>query len=171
MEVFKKQGYNRVVFKKEIVEIDRLLQTEKKISINSIAILVDRFKRSSILEQQTRLSDSIESAFYEGKGKCTIQIEDETVKQYRFSHLFELDGMQFEKPSVNLFSFNNPYGACPTCGGLGLIDGIDPDLVIPNKTLSVFEGAVACWRGQNCQSGRIILVEKQQKLDSPSPCY
>ena len=167
LEVFKKQGYNRVVFKKEIVEIDRLLQTEKKISINSIAILVDRFKRSSILEQQTRLSDSIESAFYEGKGKCTIQIEDETVKQYRFSHLFELDGMQFEKPSVNLFSFNNPYGACPTCGGLGLIDGIDPDLVIPNKTLSVFEGAVACWRGQKLSEWKNYFIRKATKIGFP----
>ena len=78
--------------------------------------------------------------------------------------------MQFEKPSVNLFSFNNPYGACPICGGLGLIDGIDPDLVIPNKTLSVFEGAVTCWRGQKLSVEENILSEKQQN-GFPSPCY
>ncbi len=95
---------------------------------------------------QFRLADSVQTAFYESQGDCIVELCGRWRKNACFSDRFELDGMQFEEPSVNLFTFNNPYGACKTCEGFGQVLGIDPDLVIPDKSLSVYEGAVAPWR-------------------------
>ncbi len=167
LEIFKKQGYSRVMLGETLVDIDYLLTSKKTSKKTPIYILIDRFKKNYISEQLSRLADSIETTFYEGKGKCTIQVETEKVFQRHFSNLFELDGMHFETPSVNFFGFNNPYGACPTCGGLGLIDGIDPDLVIPDKTLSLFEGAVACWRGEKLQGWKEYFIKKSSKIGFP----
>lgn len=116
-----------------------------------------------------RLKDSVSTALAEGKGVCVIQTEDESasVSQKTFSNRFEADGITFEEPSVNLFSFNNPYGACKTCLGTGMIEGVDPDLVIPNRNLSVADGAVACWHGDVLGEWNRQFMKQALKLDFP----
>ncbi len=167
LEVLKQQGFSRIIYNKELKEIDDVLAG--KVSKNAdIHILVDRFKASKITDNMARLSDSIETAFYEGKGCCVVQYESEgKIKRSKFSNLFEMDGIGFEEPSVNLFSFNNPYGCCKTCGGTGMIEGIDPDLVIPDRTLSVFDGAVVCWRGQVMNEWRDWFIRQASKEGFP----
>ncbi|MBO4654809.1 MAG: excinuclease ABC subunit UvrA [Bacteroidales bacterium] len=167
LEILKQQGFSRVVYNKEMKEIDELLAG--KVSKNAdICILIDRFKSERIEDNMARLCGSIETAFYEGKGCCIIQYDTEDKsKRAKFSNLFEADGIVFEEPSVNLFSFNNPYGCCKTCGGTGTIEGIDPDLVIPDRTLSVYEGAVVCWRGQVMAEWKDYFVRQAGKAGFP----
>ena len=111
------------------------------------------------------MADSIQTAFYEGDGVCNVVVQGEGM--FSFSDKFELDGITFEEPSVNFFSFNNPYGACKTCEGFGHVLGIDHDLVIPNKTLSVFEGAIAPWKGEKMGQWLDMLVRKGIQFDFP----
>lgn len=119
---------------------------KEKAATASTFILVDRIVTKEFDEDDIhRLSDSIGTAFYEGEGEMYLSVDDKFI---HFSNKFELDGIQFEEPVPNLFSFNNPYGACPVCEGFGMVLGIDPDLVIPDKRLSVYEGAVAPWKGE-----------------------
>ncbi|MCQ2285448.1 MAG: excinuclease ABC subunit UvrA [Bacteroidales bacterium] len=160
LEILKKQGYSRVVIDKELKYIDDVL-SQKKISKNAVIfVMIDRFRAALLAENEVRVAGSIETAFYEGKGNCSIQVENETkVTVHHFSNKFERDGITFEEPSANLFSFNNPYGACPTCGGLGHIEGVDMDLVIPDRSLSVFEGGVACWHGDKLNEWRKLFVK------------
>ena len=167
LEILKQQGFSRVLYNKEMKEIDELLAG--KVSKNAdICILVDRFKSDRIEDNMARLCGSIETAFYEGKGNCIIQYEaDGKIKRTKFSNLFEMDGIGFEEPSVNLFSFNNPYGCCKTCGGTGTIEGIDPDLVIPDRTLSVYDGAVVCWRGQVMNEWKDYFIRQASKAGFP----
>lgn len=167
LEILKQQGFSRVVINKELQEIDDLLKG--KISKNAdICVLIDRFKSDKIGENMARLSDSIETAFYEGKGTCIIQYEKEgTIKRSKFSNTFEADGIQFEEPSVNLFSFNNPYGCCKSCSGTGMIEGIDPDLVIPDRSLSVYDEAVVCWHGQVISEWKDYFIKKASKVGFP----
>ena len=129
--------------------------------------LLRRFKSEKIADNIARLTDSIQIAFSEGKGVCVIQTEGENVSQKTFSDLFEADGMSFEEPSVNLFSFNNPYGACKTCSGTGMIEGVDPDLVLPDKTLSVANDAVACWHGDVLSEWKRQFIRQASRLDFP----
>ena len=110
-------------------------------------LLVDRMVVKDFDEDENhRMADSIGTAFYEGEGDVILEINGEKILS--FHNKFELDGIHFEEPVPNLFSFNNPYGACPTCEGFSQVLGIDPDLVIPDKRLSVYEGAVAPWKGE-----------------------
>ena len=141
LQIYLQQGFTRIVLGKEILRIEDY--TPKK--GERPALLIDRLTVSS-KEAETRLLDSAETAFYEGNGSCMLQFMDEE-EPHRFSIRFEADGIEFEEPSEQLFSFNSPIGACPDCEGFGRIVGIDEDLVIPNKTLSVYDGAVFCWRG------------------------
>lgn len=166
--ILQQQGYSRLVYNKEIVDIDDFLSGRKRSKAAGLYILIDRFKASSAEDMRARIAGSVESAFCEGKGTCALQIEqDEKVKLKTFSNLMEMDGIHFEEPSVNLFSFNNPYGACPSCGGTGMVEGIDPELVIPNPTLSVFEGAVACWHGDKLSEWKTYFIKNAVKLDFP----
>lgn len=134
-------------------------------------LLVDRIvvKAPAAIEvdedDQHRLSDSIGTAFYEGEGNVYVEVDGEKI--LHFNNRFELDGMTFEEPSPNLFSFNNPYGACPTCEGFSLVLGIDEDLVIPNKLLSVYEGAVAPWKGEKLGKWRESFIKGARKFDFP----
>jgi len=131
-----------------------------------IEILIDRAAVNANDEDLTfRLSDSVQTAFFEGHGDCTVYVEGE--KKVSFSDKFELDGMHFTEPSINLFSFNNPFGACRTCEGFGKILGIDEDLVIPDKSLSVFEGALAPWRGEVMSEWAKPLIKNGIKFDFP----
>src|SRR5690606_10078564 len=118
----------------------------KKKSVDGLLeIVVDRVRLDHSEETIHRLSDSIQTAFFEGKGDCFIEIDG---TKHHFSDRFELDGITFEEPIPNFFSFNNPYGACRRCEGYGKVIGIDPDLVIPDKSKSVYDGAIAPWRGE-----------------------
>lgn len=129
-------------------------------------VLIDRIVTKAFEEDDLhRLSDSIGTAFYEGEGE--MYMEADGAKLLHFSNKFELDGIQFEEPVPNLFSFNNPYGACPTCEGFSQVLGIDSDLVIPNKRLSVYEGAVAPWKGEKLGWWREQFVKGAAKIAFP----
>lgn len=131
-----------------------------------VEILIDRAAVNAQDEDLTfRLSDSVQTAFFEGHGDCLIYVEGE--KKVNFSDRFELDGISFTEPSINLFSFNNPFGACQTCEGFGKILGIDEDLVIPDKSLSVFDGAIAPWRGEVMSEWAKPLIKSGIKFDFP----
>ncbi len=132
----------------------------------NVYVLVDRIVVKAFDEDdEHRLSDSIGTAFYEGEGDVYVEVDAE--KLLHFNNRFELDGMTFEEPSPNLFSFNNPYGACPTCEGFSLVLGIDEDLVIPNKLLSVYEGGVAPWKGEKLGKWKEDFVKNARKFDFP----
>jgi excinuclease ABC subunit A len=142
LNILLSKGFSRVKIGEEILRVEEALDNiENYHKIEDILILIDR---SSIIQDdednQYRIADSIQTAFFEGHGSCIIEILGKNVKE--FSDKFELDGISFEEPSVNLFSFNNPYGACKRCEGFGKILGIDENLVIPDKSLSVYEGAI-----------------------------
>ncbi|HPW60844.1 MAG TPA: excinuclease ABC subunit UvrA [Cyclobacteriaceae bacterium] len=141
-------------------------KTSAKIDTSEVEILIDRAAVNAQDEDLTfRLSDSVQTAFFEGHGDCLIYVEGE--KKVSFSDRFELDGISFTEPSINLFSFNNPFGACQTCEGFGKILGIDEDLVIPDKSLSVFEGAIAPWRGEVMSEWAKPLIKSGIKFDFP----
>ncbi|MCE6989183.1 excinuclease ABC subunit UvrA [Dyadobacter sp. CY323] len=162
------KGYNRIVLNDEAVAIEDILENPDNYSQsgNQVFILIDRAGiRHDDEDTQYRLSDSVQTAFFEGEGVCIVQIVG--AEKRVFSDKFELDGMLFEEPSVNLFSFNNPYGACKRCEGFGKILGIDPDLVIPDKNLSVYEGAIAPWRTEKMSEWLVPLVRNGIKFDYP----
>ncbi|MDV3505683.1 excinuclease ABC subunit A [Elizabethkingia anophelis] len=127
-----------------------------------IFLVIDRFKYEDDETFLQRLADSIQMAFYEGKGYCSIKNADNG-KIREFSNKFELDNIVFNEPNIHFFSFNNPYGACPTCEGYGKIIGIDEDLVVPNKNLSVYEDAVAPWRGETMKEWKAAFIKKVAK--------
>jgi excinuclease ABC subunit A len=163
------QGFSRLVYKNELVRIDETIEQGKVEDDKSLKILIDRFATNDLDDElQARIGDSIQTAFYEGNGICHVEFEkDGKTSQKKFSNSFELDGIQFEEPSVNLFSFNNPYGACKRCEGFGSIIGIDEDLVVPNKGLSIFEEAIACWKGEKMGEWKEMLVMNAYKFDFP----
>ncbi len=142
------KGFARILLNGETQFIEELLGSKKKISDkDKIEILIDRASVNADDEDTVfRISDSVQTAFYEGHDECLVHVEGQ--KPMYFSDRFELDGIQFTEPSVNFFSFNNPFGACRTCEGFGKVLGIDEDLVIPDKSLSVYEGAIAPWRSE-----------------------
>lgn len=167
LELLSQQGFTRLFVKEEMVKIADL-DTKKLKSAEGIYLLVDRIvvdKSSDDL--QSRVADSVQTAFYEGAGECYVYNADTSKKFTQFSNLFELDGISFEEPDVNFFTFNNPIGACKTCEGFGSIIGIDPDLVIPNKSLSVYENAVACWNGESMSWYKNQLLKSAHKFDFP----
>ncbi|MDO4225208.1 MAG: excinuclease ABC subunit UvrA [Bergeyella zoohelcum] len=129
---------------------------EKEMKIH---LVIDRFSYENDENFLQRLADSVQMAFYEGHGYCSLKDTDNE-QVYEFSNKFELDGQEFLEPNVHFFSFNNPYGACPKCEGYGKVVGIDEDLVVPNKRLSVFEDAVACWKGDTMQEWKQEFIKK-----------
>lgn len=178
LEILQKQGYNRIVTnfnskKSDSIEtvsrIDDILSDKKQLKgVKNINIVIDRIKVRNDEDTISRMGDSIQTAFFEGHGECFVEITiDETKKVEKFSSLFEENGIEFEEPSVNMFSFNNPLGACKTCEGFGSTIGIDPDLVIPNKNLSIYEDAVICWRGEKMQKWKNKLIYNADKFDFP----
>jgi excinuclease ABC subunit A len=163
------QGFSRLVYKNELVRIDDAIESGNIQDDKNLKILIDRFSTNKQDDElPARIGDSVQTAFYEGNGICHIELEKEgRSSQKKFSNSFELDGITFEEPSVNLFSFNNPYGACKRCEGFGSIIGIDEDLVVPNKGLSVFEEAIACWKGEKMCEWKDTLVMNAYKFDFP----
>ena len=145
-----KQGYSRIFYKNEFIRIDDFIANTtvlQSVNVADIFILIDRMSVSNNKDTISRLTDSVETAFYEGNGSCRIVFFPANLV-YDFSTKFEADGMTFEKPNDNMFSFNSPAGACPECEGYGKVIGIDENLVIPNSSLSVYDGCVQCWHGE-----------------------
>ncbi len=161
------KGFTRVLVDGEGQFIEELLESKKKQAKNSkYEILIDRAITKADDEDLTfRISDSVQTAFFEGHGECSIYVEGKDT--LHFSDRFELDGILFTEPSPNLFSFNNPYGACRNCEGFGKVLGIDEDLVVPDKSLSVFEGAVAPWRSPTMGKWLKPLLKNGIKFDFP----
>lgn len=163
LDLFSKQGYARIKYKGEVLRID---QAPKNIG-KEFDLVVDRIVVKKDDEDfLNRLGNAVDNAFFEGKGSCAIE-ELSIKKMQTFSNLFERDGMKFLEPNVHLFSFNNPYGACPKCEGYGDVIGIDPDLVIPNTALSIYEEAVFPWRGESMGWYREQLVNAAYTFDFP----
>jgi excinuclease ABC subunit A len=165
LELLLQKGYTRILITGEVFYVEELLG-EKKVPKGKYEILIDRVTVSKDDEDnQFRIADSVQTALYEGHGDCKITIPEKVTKE--FSDRFELDGMSFELPSVNFFSFNNPFGACKTCEGFGNVMGIDHDLVIPDKEMSVYEGAIAPWRGESSRQWLEPLLKKGIEFDFP----
>lgn len=165
LELLLQKGYTRILINGEVYFVEDLLG-EKKVPKGNYEILIDRATvRKDDEDNQFRIADSVQTALFEGHGDCKITVPD--VETRSFSDRFELDGMSFELPSVNFFSFNNPYGACKRCEGFGNVLGIDRDLVIPDKELSVYEGAIAPWRGESSKQWLEPLLKKGIEFDFP----
>jgi len=170
-ELLLQQGFSRLEIGNEIRKIDELLkennQEQCKDSICNIVI-----DRATVLKDDednlSRIADSVQTAFFEGHGECIVKIYNgNDVIEEHFSNLFEADGIEFEEPSVHMFSFNNPIGACKSCEGYGKVIGIDEDLVIPNKSLSIYQDAVACWKGDKMKEWKDELVYAADKFKFP----
>ena len=165
------KGYTRLKFEAEIIDLEELIEDVNQLKSLSkkpteIAILIDRLISQPEDEETIfRLGDSVQTAYFEGEGVCWIEIDGE--KRKIFSNKFELDGLAFEEPSLNLFSFNNPYGACKNCEGYGKVLGLDPDLVIPDHDLSVYEGAIAPWRSERMSEWLHPLLRNGIHFDFP----
>ncbi len=159
------QGYARIQYKGEVQRLDEFDSKKKKAT--DIELVVDRIVTNPDDEDfNNRLADAIQTAFFEGKGEVFIQ-QVNNGERSQFSNRFELDGIQFLEPNTHLFSFNNPYGACPSCEGYGDVIGIDDDLVVPNTALSVFENCIFPWRGESMSWYRDQLVNNAYKFDFP----
>ena len=163
LNVLLQQGFARILVDNEMVRLDDL---PKGLNKKELFLIVDRIVVKDEDEFYNRLADAVQTAFFEGKGICYLQ-ELNSDKRFTYSNNFELDGISFLEPNVHLFSFNNPYGACPVCEGYGNIIGIDSELVVPNTSLSIFENAIFPWRGESMSWFRDELVKNAYKFDFP----
>lgn len=168
LKIALQQGFLRILLHNEIQRLDEYIEQNPDIDLNpkDVYLVVDRLVVKHDEDFYNRLADAIQTAFFEGDGVCFLQ-ELSTGNIFEFSNKFEADGITFLEPNVHLFSFNNPYGACPTCDGYGNIIGIDEDLVIPNSALSVYENAIYPWRGESMSWYRDQLVNKSHHFDFP----
>ena len=164
LKALKNQGYSRVKVDGDVGRIDDFFELE--IETRAVHLIVDRIIVKQEEDFYNRLADAVEMAFYEGKGHCAIE-NIKNSKYSVFSNNFELDGHKFLEPNIHLFSFNNPYGACPKCEGYGDVIGIDKALVVPNTTLSIYENAIFPWRGESMSYYRDLLVNNSHKFDFP----
>ncbi len=168
LEILQKEGYTRLSIHDTVYRISEVLDDEKLLAADNIELLIDRLTVSDDKTLLSRLADSAETAFFEGHGVCLIRIytpEEVVLKEY--SKKFEVDGITFEEPSDMMFSFNNPVGACPSCEGFGKVLGIDENLVIPDKSLSVYEGAVVCWKGEVMSEWWRSFINNSARYDFP----
>ncbi|WP_421497827.1 excinuclease ABC subunit UvrA [Flavobacterium columnare] len=171
LKVLLQQGFSRILINDETIRLDEFTDSEEINKKNfhhdkNILLIIDRLVIKHEEDFYNRLADAVQTAFYEGKGFCYLQ-EFNSTEKITFSTNFELDGLSFLEPNIHLFSFNNPYGACPTCEGYGNIIGIDQDLVIPNTALSVYENCIAPWKGESMSWYRDQLVNNSHKFDFP----
>ena len=189
ISIWKQQGFSRLYRinedgSREVIRISSTISTED-IGLSTY-LLVDRIVADGEQSTLNRFADSVQTAFFEGKGECKLAIETaendnqesgvgnpNSLHILTFSERFEADGITFLEPTEHLFDFNNPLGACPTCGGYGNVIGIDPDLVVPDKTKTIYEGAIACWRGEKMSRWNDALVYAADKFDFPihTPYY
>ena len=163
LKLLLQQGYARILHQGEVIRLEEDNLPKK---LGKFQLVVDRIVVQHNKDFQHRLADAVETAFFEGKGECMLQeVESEVLKH--FSNRFEMDGITFLEPNVHLFSFNNPYGACPECDGYGDTIGLDEDLIVPNTGLSVYENAIYPWRGETMSWFRDQLVNNAYKFDFP----
>ena len=195
LAIWKQQGFSRL-YQRDTEGISKVLRIDSTTEVDEYTyLLVDRVVADGELSTLNRFADSVQTAFFEGKGECKLAIELPDIDCYAeecpsgnqsaapvdgskfyietFSQRFEADGITFVEPTEHLFDFNNPLGACPTCGGYGNVIGIDPDLVVPDKTKTIYEGAIACWRGEKMSQWNDALVYAADKFDFPihTPFY
>ncbi|MCU0443022.1 MAG: excinuclease ABC subunit UvrA [Bacteroidia bacterium] len=172
LEIYLQNGFSKVWYNQEVLDIETYLGQVKPKSAdknNRLYLLIDRFAIIPDDEDfQTRVADSVQTAFYEGNGACTALVKTLEQEQWlNYSNTFELDGIVFEEPSVNFFSFNNPYGACKTCEGFGSVIGIDEDLVVPDKSLSIYEDAIVAWKGEKMSDWKSYFIKAASKHKFP----
>ena len=168
LEVLQKEGYTRVEFNDEFFRIDKFLTRDSLPAVEDVLLVIDRLSTGSDKSTISRFSDSVETAFLEGNGECVVKFwTDNGIDRALFSSRFEADGIVFQEPTDLMFSFNSPVGACPKCEGFGMVMGIDENLVVPDKSLSVYEGAVACWRGEKMGEWQKEFIDKVWKYDFP----
>ena len=176
LSIWQQQGFSRLYqMNAEGIANTLRIGTATEVDRNTY-LLVDRIITDNEDSTLNRFADSVQTAFFEGKGECMLAIQQpDTDKQYIeiFSQRYEADGITFIEPTEHLFDFNNPLGACPTCGGYGNVIGIDPDLVVPDKTKTIYEGAIACWKGEKMGLWNDALIYSAEKFDFPihTPYY
>ena len=164
LNILLQKGFSRLLVNNEVQSIEDLMEAEKP-DLKNAYLLVDRNVKKDFEEEDLhRLSDSVNTAFYEGEGEMQLIVNG---NELNFSNRFELDGIKFEEPVPNLFSFNNPFGACPTCEGFSLVLGIDPELIVPDKSKSIYEGAVAPWKGEKLGLWKENFVRQAKHFDFP----
>ncbi len=178
LTIWKEQGFSRLIQIKdketETLRIEDVLSTLNS-QLSTTFLLIDRIISDGEESTANRFADSVQTAFFEGRGYCKLYIE-QPMKSYElvdFSVRFEADGIEFMEPTEHLFDFNNPIGACPTCNGFGNTIGIDPDLVVPNKSLSIYEETIACWRGEKMSEWNKQLINTAKHFNFPihTPFY
>lgn len=147
LQIYLQQGFSRIYHNHDFCRIEDILDSKQEINKDDTYLLIDRLSVNEDSDTISRINDSLETAFFEGEGTCRLVFFPSNIS-YDFSDKFEADGMHFEEPNDNMFSFNTPFGACPVCEGFGSVIGIDEKLVIPNPSLSVYEGCVQCWHGE-----------------------
>lgn len=168
LEIRIKEGFSRVEIKNEIYRIDEVVKQKKLVESGEIFLLIDRLTASKDPAIISVLSDSIETAFFEGNGSCILRFYTENgVISNEFSRRFEADGIMFEEPSDLMFNFNSPGGACPQCDGFGKIVGVSEELIIPDPSLSVYEDAVACWKGEKMSEWKQDFIRQAGKHNFP----
>lgn len=168
LELCQQQGITRVEYKNQVTKIVDLIGNGKEIDTQSLFLLIDRIIIDSQEDNISRISDSVETALSQGHGHCIVKTGTEEKQQtHTFSVHFEADGIEFEEPTEYLFSFNNPLGACPKCEGYGKVIGIDEELVVPDKSLSIYDEAIACWRGEKMSKWKEKLVMNAHHFDFP----
>lgn len=168
LEILQKEGFSRVETSGKFERIEDILGSKTKYKADELLLLIDRLTCDKDAANISRFSESIETAFFEGEGDCVIRFYiGDKVESFDFSRHFEADGIQFEEPSDLMFSFNSPVGACPVCEGFGRVMGIDEDLVVPNKSLSVYEDAVVCWKGEKMSEWKMEFIHAAGKYNFP----
>lgn len=168
LQILQKEGFPRVEVDGRFVAIEDLLAGDMLPDAEKVRLVIDRLSVSHAGDTVSRLADSVEIAFFEGAGECIVQVHaPEGVREFDFSKRFEADGITFTEPSDLMFNFNNPVGACPKCEGFGRVVGIDEDLVVPNKTLSIYDDAVMCWRGEKMSEWKNDLIRRAESLHFP----
>ncbi|MBB4037583.1 excinuclease ABC subunit A [Dysgonomonas hofstadii] len=168
LEILQKEGFSRVEFDGKVERIEDMLKSKEKYTVDRLLLLIDRLTCDKDAANISRFSESIETAFYEGEGDCIVRFYiGDKIESFDFSRHFEADGIQFQEPTDLMFSFNSPVGACPVCEGFGRVMGIDEDLVVPNKGLSVYEDAVMCWRGEKMSEWKTAFIHAAGKYNFP----
>ncbi|MGY8986987.1 MAG: excinuclease ABC subunit UvrA, partial [Flavobacteriales bacterium] len=165
LNILLQQGYSRLLVNNKVKKINNLIESKSKISKKTIQLIIDRIIIDNEDEDlKSRITDSVQTAFFEGNGECIIQIKN---KKISFSNKFEMDGIKFEKNTIHLFAFNNPYGACSKCEGFGSIIGLDSEKIIQNKELSVYQGVVSCWSGIKLSKWKDRFIHNSSEYEFP----
>lgn len=168
LDILSKEGYSRVEVNEQLVQIEDIVSSDKEYDVSDMCLLIDRLTCDADNANINRFSESISTAFFEGDGDCSVRYYTETgTEAFDYSKRFEADGIQFEEPNDMMFSFNSPLGACPVCEGFGKVLGIDENMVVPNKSLSVYDDAVLCWRGEKMSEWKTQFILGAEKYGFP----